>query len=420
MFSVKFKANIITLCWLIIIPYVFIDALSGFFVQQIGVNLRLSQVLKIIIYLLFMTYILKVNRFLFFSLTLLLFVFLVNPIIMVWSYNSFNAVSFDFPTLLRINMIIASTAFFLITAQKDPVLFQRNMKRTLYFSFFIVCLNVLIGYLGYGFYSYPSEEFGFKGFFVAGNELSALFILLSSFVLFEVWNAKGISVRYLLISFFVLLVGVSIGTKAGAAFSVVSIFIIPLIISNSKVSVLSAFTRTFFVFIFALIGMYILFFIVKDSVFYERILYVFENKGIIGVIFSDRNVFVREFFGRIKDSQGILTLLFGTGSGLPQYQFKTTEIDFFDVAMYFGFPVALFCSILSFLSVVIPLILLRKRPYAPLVFSVNFFLFFLAFIAGHVWTSGMLGISWGLINGLLVIRFSKKKLRSMNVYPIKL
>jgi len=60
MFSTKFKSNIITLCWLVIVPYVFIDALSGFFVQQIGVNLRLSQALKIIIYLLFMTYILKV------------------------------------------------------------------------------------------------------------------------------------------------------------------------------------------------------------------------------------------------------------------------------------------------------------------------------------------------------------------------
>ena len=126
----------------------------------------------------------------------------------------------------------------------------------------------------------------------------------------------------------------------------------------------------------------------------------------MGVIFSDRNLYAMDFFARINDSLGFYPLLFGSGSSVAQYEFKTIEIDFLDVAMYFGFPLALLCIILAFLSIIGPLALLKKRPYAPLVLVVNTLLFFLASIAGHVWTSGMLGIAWGALNGLLIIRFS--------------
>tara|TARA_R110001599_G_scaffold11371_1_gene54244 strand:- start:4426 stop:5688 length:1263 start_codon:yes stop_codon:yes gene_type:complete len=398
--------NLENLVWYLVVPYVLVDALSGFFVQQIGINLRLSQGLKVIIYLLFMSYILKNNRHVFFSLTCFLFLFLINPIAMVFTGNSINAISFDFPALLRINIIVTATAFCIILAHKKPFFFQKKVRLTFYFSFIIVCINVLSGYFGVGFFSYPSEKFGFKGFFFAGNELSALFILLSSFVLFNIWKIRGFSFKYVIASCLSLVVGLSIGTKAGAIFSFVSPVFIPLAISISKITYSKALFRIIMGILTIVILALVLFSFIKESPMFERITYIFQTKGILGVIFSDRNIFVEDFIDRIDDTLGFYPLLFGAGSGVTQYQFKTIEVDFFDVAMYFGFPLAILCMLLSLVSIIAPLILLRKRPYAPLVLIVNIFLFFLASIAGHVWTSGMLGVAWGALNGLLFVRFS--------------
>jgi hypothetical protein len=398
------KFSLDTFIWLLVVPYVLIDAISGFFVQQVGINLRLSQALKIVIFFIFMVYILKYNKGAFFFLTIFLLLFLINPVVMVFTGNSINALSLDFPSLLRINLVIVSTVFFTILAKNRPVSFHNKAKLTFNFSFWVVCINVLSGYFGFGFFSYPNEGFGFKGFFVAGNELSALFILLSSFVLFTSWRIKGFSFRYMTVSLLTIVIGLSIGTKAGAIASLLSPAIIPLIISISKISFSKALFRMTIVFLFLCSSILLFFSVIMDSAMFTRILYIFETKGIMGVIFSDRNLYAYDFFARINDSQGFFPLLFGSGSGIPQYEFKTIEIDFLDVAMYFGFPLALICSIFAFLSILVPLNLINKRPYSPLVLVVNTLLFFLASVAGHVWTSGMLGIAWGILNGLLFIK----------------
>ena len=116
---------------------------------------------------------------------------------------------------------------------------------------------------------------------------------------------------------------------------------------------------------------------------------------------------ITESWLEMLKGKGFLDLIFGVGSGTPQYQFKTIEIDFFDLAMYFGFPIAFVFLNYALLSVFIPLLMFKTRPFAPLVFLINFVFLFLSFLSGHVWNSGMLGISWGAVNALLVIKHSK-------------
>lgn len=393
-----------SILWFFVITYVLIDCITGFTVQQIGIDLKLSQLLKVALFVTFVIYVIEYNVKLSLLLVFLLLWLLVNPTRMVFSYNSFNALSYDFPAALRVFMIILSPVFFVLFAKQNHDKFLVYARRTMHFSFVVICLNILSGYLGFGFHTYPVAEVGFKGFFFAGNELSALFILFSSFFLFEVWEKKGISISYFIWSVFVLFTGYSIGTKTGAFFGLISVFMIPLASYAAKGNGIKVLSTIVFSSLVLVISFYLMFSLIQNTVLYEKFSWILENRGLSGLIFSGRDRYLFDFFDRMDNSQGILSFIFGIGSGVPQYQFKTIEIDFFDLVMYFGIPTAFLYFIFAIFSVLAPLILLTKRPYAPVLLVVNFTFLFLSFLSGHIWTSGMLGIGWGVFNAFLVIK----------------
>lgn len=409
-FPHSFKFDLMSVLWFFIITYLFVDCVSGYFVQSLAFDPKLSQILKVSFIFIFILYVITKK----FSVGLLFIIFLfwlfLNPVAMVFSYNDKNAVSFDIPSALRIILIPLSSIFFYLLAKVDPFRFLKNVRMLIYFSFTLVSMNVLSGYAGYGFFTYPDLKFGFKGYFFAGNELSALYILLSSFVLFEMWKNRSL-ILYFSFSFFCLLIGFSIGTKSTFIFSSLVIFLIPILIlySTGELKKIYFFTFLFFLFLLFLLFLFFpIFAFISDFHLFSKILWTYENHGILSVLLSGREQFLADFFGDILKDKGFLDLIFGVGSGTPQYQFKTIEIDFFDLAMYFGFPIAFVFLNFALLSVFIPLFMFKTRPFAPLVFLINFVFLFSSFLSGHIWNSGMLGISWGAVNALLVIKYSKQ------------
>ena len=132
------KIDGFTILWFFIITYLFIDCLTGFTVQKFGIDFKLSQVLKISLFLSFILFLAKVNIKLTIGFVSLLLWLLINPAIMVFSNNSHNALAFDLPVALRILMIPLSTVFFTYYALKDDLRFFNNARRTIYFSFALV------------------------------------------------------------------------------------------------------------------------------------------------------------------------------------------------------------------------------------------------------------------------------------------
>lgn len=45
--------------------------------------------------------------------------------------------------------------------------------------------------------------------------------------------------------------------------------------------------------------------------------------------------------------------------------------------------------------------------YPPIIVLVNLVLILLSLISGHIWASGMLGIIWGVFNGLIFVQRSE-------------
>ncbi|MBL4941098.1 MAG: O-antigen ligase family protein [Colwellia sp.] len=402
MFSMKFKPDITTLCWLIIVPYVFIDAISGFFAQEIGVNIKLSLVLKItLLFLSLLCLIRWKSKYLF-------FVSFISIHIIISLYysvmqNGQEALVNELPFAMKIIMTIVMYVFAKEYSMRDPITFIKYSRMSLNFGFWVVIVNVLFGYFGIGYYTYPNSDIGYKGFFVAGNELSALFIVLSCFKLHDVWNLNNRK-QYLFFSLLVLFIGISIGTKAGILFSVFAVFAIPFFNLRQKVLSLKSLIILLCLCLVLMSGLILIYHWIETLPIGQRIFYNLSKYGVLGLIFSGRDEWVLQVFERISDADGLVPLFLGYGSTeLKLLIGKTSlEVDPIDMFVYFGVIPAVLVFVWAVNIIIFNIKNLNRYYFAPSVLVANVALLLFACIAGHVWTSGMLGIAWALLNGLAV------------------
>jgi hypothetical protein len=402
MFPIKFKPDITTLCWLIIVPYIFFDAVSGFFAQEIGVNIRLSLVLKIILLFLSLLCLIRWRS------KYLLFVSFLSIHIITSLYYSVlqdgqEALVNELPFAMKIIMTIVMYVFAREYSMRDPITFIKYSKKCLNVGFWIVIINVLFGYFNIGYHTYPNADIGYKGFFLAGNELSALFIVLSCFKLHEVWNLDNRK-KYIFFSVLVLFIGISIGTKAGILFSAFVVFAIPFFNLRKKILSLKSLIILLCLCLVLISGLVLIYHWIETLPIGQRIFHNLSQYGVLGLIFSGRNEWSMQVFERISDADGFVPLLFGYGSAeLKLLIGKTSlEIDPVDMFVYFGIIPTILVLVWAINITISNIKNLNQYYFAPSVLVANFALLLFACIAGHVWTSGMLGIAWGLLNGLAI------------------
>nr|PMK96686.1 hypothetical protein BCT87_09330 [Vibrio cyclitrophicus] len=318
-----------------------------------------------------------------------------------------SALFYEISILLKIILLLMMFAFSYVYSQISPEPFIKKTRICLYISFVLVSLNVLFGYLGIGHPTYQSTGLGFKGFFRAGNELSALYIVLSTFIMYEFILAEKYF-KSLLITIVVLIVSLSIGTKSSAIYGVAISVLLPLSLFKGKIFSIRylPFISLFFVSVF--IAFYYSIIIYVD-VFFQKYEYILSNQGLVGLIFSGRDLFAEEYVTYIGNDFYSMYYILGGGAALLEdvIGFNTIESDPFDIFALFGLLVLFL--LLSFFSYIVFLpARLIELHYAIPVFFVNFSLLLFSFIAGHVWTSGMLSIAWALLNGLF---FTQLRLR---------
>ncbi|EIX4875194.1 O-antigen ligase family protein [Vibrio vulnificus] len=280
---------------------------------------------------------------------------------------------------------------------------SKYYERFLKWNFLFLFIGVSLGFLSIGNSTYGDGEAGIgtKGLFIAGNEVGACFILL--FLALTLWKIERKSAY----PFVLVLTGVVLAISISSKTTIIASMIVLAISLGwySKFSNANIIVRTLLVVIIVSSFAYFVFLFFNDeNEFIKRLLFKYSEGDLITVIWSGRNDFI---FNLISIGNfDAVTVLFGHGIGetASSIQKYSSEVDPFDVYYWYGVILLIVISTLHFLMVLKSRSRLSKLKESKnsIVYScyyVNVIMLFLAFLSGHIWFSGMLGVLWGAING---------------------
>ena len=404
---------------LLVKTYLLVDALNGFLLQQYGQGLPLSAAYKsLLMALMILSCSLTLGR----RITLLpvmMALLLIGPVISFFSFGHAAGLSYDIGMVLKLLAPLLAAWYCFGLCQRDAGLAQRNLHQLMWLGFSIIVLNLLLGRLGYGLSAYlpsdyfPDQQLGSKGFFKATNELSALLLVFSAYLFAWYWpRQKAVFALVLVLSLFC---SSTLLTKTGNA----GVLLLALLIPFLQARALWLPYRRFILLalaggtVLALVLAWQLPAILPHLPLSEKQQLVLQQQGAIGIVLSNRDLFVRDNWVFVEQYFPTWQHLLGVGNaGLALYSSKPlAEIDPADLFIWFG--VAGLAWYLLWFAGVIRLALAgwRQAPQsvAAGVLALNLLLLVVASMAGHVLTSGMLWIPWGMLNGAWALWISAEQ-----------
>jgi hypothetical protein len=142
-------------------------------------------------------------------------------------------------------------------------------------------------------------------------------------------------------------------------------------------------------------------------------MFFYEKDGLLGVIFSARDKYASQITTIFVQNFGLFGHVFGIGAaGVEQYLAKySAEIDLYDIYIWYG----VLGIIIYFMTLFFPLIrasqIFSKDGYTMVSVTIltSIVLFFVSLAAGHVLTSGMLGMLWGMISARGLVNINTLK-----------
>jgi len=401
---------------LLVKTYLLVDALNGFVMQQYGQGLPLSAAYKtMIMALMLWSCALTLGRRIA-LLPALLALMLIGPVISFFNLGHSAGLSYDIGMSLKLLAPLLAAWYCYGLCQRDAAFAQRNLHQLMWIGFGIIVLNLLLGRLGYGLSAYlpsdyfPDQKLGSKGFFKATNELSALLLVFSAYLFAWYWpRQKLVFSAVLLLSLFC---SSTLLTKTGNAGVLLLAILIPLLQARPSWLGHRQLIR------FALAGATLLALLLAWQLpailpylpLSEKQQMVLQQQGAIGIVLSNRDLFVRDNWLFVEQYFPAWQQLLGVGNaGLAVYSSKPlAEIDPADLFIWFG--VAGLGWYLFWFAGVIGLALKAWRAapqsVASGVLALNLLLLVVASMAGHVLTSGMLWIPWGMLNGAWILWLS--------------
>jgi hypothetical protein len=265
----------------------------------------------------------------------------------------------------------------------------------------VFIINIIVGLMGYGYYTYQYAKIGIKGFFYAGNEVAVLFYCLYYYFL----TITGVK-KIILVYGMAFAVSLLIATKTG--------FLAFLLISCVDFYMRSSKKGKFYIklllpailIILAMAG--IRFF--PQTKFYQYVEYhinasLSRGETIFSALLSGRLSFLKNNFHVWKTTLTPRTFFLGMGMAIP----KTIEIDFFDTLFYFGF---LFLLLTMSYYLYLVALSIRKKKYELTFFNLIYLL--ISFTAGHVWHSVMAGMFFAYINAYEFNKISHKSVKRVS------
>lgn len=381
-----------------------IDSITGFFLAGPGIDLKLSAGYKLLLLSLVLFQIGVYSKITLAWLLALILLLMVGPGIVF--LQTLDIVGFleDFITTLKLfTPVIIFLFCALVTQRKSDIVLKYGMY-CCFISFLILLVNLILGVLGFGFASYGASEIGVKGFFYAGNEVSGLYIVFFGFILHRLWQ-KNTKRWYLIFSLLTLLSGLLIATKAAMIAGALLIFFIPLVNDRNRLFNLTWLKVKLIlpVLLLVIVLFFFLLPILESAGILGRLLWFYEKKGIVGLLFSGRDEFIAEGIDAFHNTASFIQYIFGFGrTGLGLITKESMEVDPIDMFFWFGFVGISIYSVLIilFFKVSYQATLRKDSIIGGYVFLVNIILVTVSLIAGHIFTSGMLGPFIGLINGM--------------------
>ena len=401
MLKVSYLDNLIILLMFALLP---VDMLNGIILKK-GINLPISigQLYKLIILaFLFFKFLFK-PKLLLFSLGVTFLLFIPS---LYQSIKLLN-VGFLFEDIIKISKYLAPLfcfLFFVDYIKRADEIGIRKLIRLVQFSYLVLAVNILLKYVGLGYPMYEFGNIGSKGFFYAGNEISALLVILSSVIAFDLWHNKKI-IQYFIFWALTLFIGLTISSKTG----VVGIALIFLLIPLKRPSIKLSIGRIIFflssLFIVIPLVFYLSWKFIQGTAFYIRLQYFSAKFDFWTFLLSNRNVFFTDAYKIYKEEYSVLEKVIGVGQA--QYELinngRIVEVDFADILFAYGI-----IGLIYFFAIILFLIVqaLRfsrndKYIFANFVLLMILVLLAISTTAGHVFSSGMAAVFIGLLFSLM-------------------
>lgn len=270
-------------------------------------------------------------------------------------------------------------------------------------SFWIVAINLCLKFVGLGIPMYVTGNIGSKGYFIAGNEISALLLILSGFLGYYYLVIQNRVLIYIFYGISSLLLGFLISSKT----SMMGVFLIQILIllGSGKLRLNNSKRRgviKYLIGVFILICVGIVFFI-RNSAIYERYTYFWHKMDILTFVLSSRNLFFKEMLVIFSQEYSLIDKLIGVGNyHYEQLASKIIEIDVLDLFFSNGY-LGVFVFIILLLLLYLQIRRNSKRigfPYARLSILMLILLGILSCMSGHIFNSGLSGIYTGFIFAL--------------------
>jgi len=395
--------------------YLLADIVSGFFIMQIGIDIKFSLLYKMV---LFVCLLLMIARYQFNVLVVLLSIIsllLVSPVAELFRLTVAEFFVADFAAVIKLLMPLIVFLYFSSVYQVNPKFVEKWLKFGLWSNFTILLINLAFGALGFGRPSYilaNDETAGSNGYIYAANELGAVMIVLLGFALHMFWNHYR--KYYIAMALLTLLCGVLVATKTAMLAAFLLVFLVPLFNEREVFFRLTWLKMKLLVPAVILIITLVIFIVdfLTGLGLYDKFVWVLSQKGVIGILWSGRDVYSLDLLNVYVDQSTLFQQIFGQGTGGVAEHLRVkyaAEVDSVDTLVWFGFFGLFICLAmpLYFIGRAAKTFLNQKSLYAPCVLLVNLILLFLSQLSGHVWISGTLGISLGLLNALLLLENKK-------------
>ncbi|MBV2128492.1 O-antigen ligase family protein [Arsukibacterium indicum] len=346
-------------------------------------------------------------------LTVLLLLGLSGP---VYSYLTIPALSehsaaqfagYEVPLLLKALAPLLAFSFLLQFCRRYPDAFLVMADRLMLISYSVIILNLTLGLLGFGYTAYQPMDnvaqpfLGVKGFFYSTNELAAVLLVVSGWLLWRSWPAH--KVCYLLVSTLTIGSALLLLTKTGLLGSLLLVAAIPLLAVQP--GFYRQYARSLAAFLLlALCGVLLVIWyaepLLRAAGLYDKLAYAYQQRGIAGILLSSRDLYLTVVWQQTEQHYQLLHRVFGVGVAGVSVLLKKyfVEIDLVDLLVFYGVAGGLiFC--MTFGRFCYSCYgRLNRHPLASTVLFINLLLLGVAMLAGHVITSGMLWLPWALLN----------------------
>lgn len=322
--------------------------------------------------------------------------FVISHVLLV---EGLSGVVSDLQWLLRFN--ITWLGFFVFfKAYKIGALSLRWFRIVFWVASCVLALNLILGTVGYGYSQYggadDSAQIGAVGFIYAGNEMSFLMLVCQIVVCGDIYSDKKRVLYYVAVSAVFFMMAVMKATKVAMVGSLLVMLWYPCMEIIRSLYTMRLGSRRVIVFIsLSVVLASMLIPIASEMIdrvgIIGRMSFFLEDRGIMFMIFSGREIWVYEFIHNVWPRMGFVENIFGMGRAqLDAAIGKPIEIDLFDLFGGFGlFGVAIYYGF--YFIRVVPAIRRFKfgGVFSDMTLSLVLFSFFISNTAGHVIYSGL-------------------------------